>query len=63
MPFYEYKCESCNNVVETMRPFADMNKPMPCTECGGMCKITPSIPSPFTGGPARSNRGVYKTDR
>ncbi|MFY8053385.1 MAG: FmdB family zinc ribbon protein [Armatimonadaceae bacterium] len=34
MPIYEFKCKSCRNQFETMRPFSRKDDPEPCPACG-----------------------------
>lgn len=35
MPVYEYQCESCEHVTETLRSMADADAPIVCEQCGG----------------------------
>lgn len=32
---YEYKCDTCKDVVEEIRPMADRDLPLKCETCGG----------------------------
>jgi len=34
MPIYEFKCKSCRNQFETMRPFSRKDEPEACPACG-----------------------------
>ncbi|MGC8460964.1 MAG: FmdB family zinc ribbon protein [Candidatus Dormibacteria bacterium] len=34
MPRYEYRCNDCSTVFETMRPVAARHDPTPCPGCG-----------------------------
>ena len=45
MPLYEYYCEPCNGVFETIRPMREASDPVPCPECS---KDAPRIMSSFT---------------
>jgi putative FmdB family regulatory protein len=33
MPIYEYRCKSCENRFEKLRPIAEMDGPTPCPRC------------------------------
>ena len=35
MPIYEYQCESCADIFESMRSMASRDEPAPCPKCGG----------------------------
>ncbi len=35
MPIYEYRCQSCGNEFELMRPFAEAGELAICPQCGG----------------------------
>ncbi len=34
MPLYEYYCETCDKVFETLRPLRETGQPLPCPTCG-----------------------------
>jgi len=51
MPMYEYRCASCDEVTETLRPMAAADEPVECEHCGS--KQTARMHSVFaatTGG-------------
>ena len=33
MPLYEYYCEPCNGIFESIRPMREASLPVPCPEC------------------------------
>lgn len=33
MPFYEYRCHTCEHEFELMRPMKDRDAPLPCPQC------------------------------
>ncbi len=35
MPIYEYECQDCHQVFETIRPMSQADEPIPCAVCGG----------------------------
>ncbi len=35
MPIYEYVCQDCEKVFETIRPMSQSDAPIPCALCGG----------------------------
>ncbi len=35
MPLYEYYCEACERVFETLRAVSHSEEPAPCPTCGG----------------------------
>ncbi|MGA2490959.1 MAG: zinc ribbon domain-containing protein [Anaerolineales bacterium] len=35
MPIYEYVCQDCEKVFETIRPMSQADAPIPCALCGG----------------------------
>jgi len=35
MPIYEYVCQECERVFETIRPMSESDAPIPCAMCGG----------------------------
>lgn len=56
MPLYEYYCENCDNVFESLRSIADSEKRAQCPKCGGMAdRIMPTTfaSRSFKGGWAR----------
>ena len=34
MPVYEYRCEACDALTESIRPMRDADAPMRCESCG-----------------------------
>jgi putative FmdB family regulatory protein len=44
MPLYEYYCEACNGIFETIRPMREASLPVPCPECN---RDAPRIMSSF----------------
>ena len=34
MPIYEYYCEKCDSVFESLQPIARSDEPVPCPACG-----------------------------
>jgi putative FmdB family regulatory protein len=34
MPIYEYVCQECKKVFETIRPMSQADVPIPCAVCG-----------------------------
>ena len=63
MPLYEYYCEPCNGIFETIRPMREASEPVPCPVCS---KDAPRIMSSFTaftfrdGYPRRiTDKGTY----
>lgn len=56
MPLYEYYCERCDNVFESLRSIADSDKPTACPNCGDPAdRIMPTTfaSRSFRGGWAR----------
>lgn len=45
MPLYEYYCEPCNGIFETIRPMREASEPVPCPVCS---KDAPRIMSSFS---------------
>lgn len=35
MPIYEYTCQDCERVFETLRLMSQADAPIPCAACGG----------------------------
>lgn len=35
MPLYEYECQDCHQVFETIRLMNQADEPIPCAACGG----------------------------
>ena len=44
MPLYEYYCEPCNGIFETIRQMREASEPVPCPECN---RDAPRIMSSF----------------
>lgn len=44
MPVYEYYCEPCSGIFETIRPMREASEPVPCPECN---RDAPRIMSSF----------------
>ena len=44
MPLYEYYCQSCNGIFESIRPMREASFPVPCPECN---RDAPRIMSSF----------------
>lgn len=38
MPLYEYYCEKCDNVFESLRSIAESDNPAPCPKCNNQAK-------------------------
>jgi putative FmdB family regulatory protein len=34
MPIYEYECEKCGHVTETLRTMSQADEPLACEDCG-----------------------------
>ena len=34
MPLYEYYCDPCNGIFESIRPMREASLPVPCPSCG-----------------------------
>lgn len=45
MPLYEYYCDPCNGIFETIRPMREASSPVPCPVCS---KDAPRIMSSFS---------------
>jgi putative FmdB family regulatory protein len=45
MPLYEYYCEPCNGIFETIRQMREASLPVPCPECN---RDAPRIMSSFS---------------
>jgi putative FmdB family regulatory protein len=45
MPLYEYYCDPCNGIFETIRPMREASEPVPCPVCS---KDAPRIMSSFS---------------
>lgn len=49
MPLYEYYCEACDRVFESLRPLTDSGKPAVCPGCGGEAeRIMPTTFAPMS---------------
>lgn len=64
MPVYEYYCEPCNGIFETLRPLREASDPSPCPVCSREGKrVMPTSFSAFTfrdGYPRRiPDKGTY----
>lgn len=35
MPIYEYVCQDCEKIFETIRPMGQSDAPITCASCGG----------------------------
>jgi putative FmdB family regulatory protein len=35
MPMYDWRCNACNHVTETLAKYDERDQPVPCEECGG----------------------------
>ena len=35
MPIYEYVCQDCEKIFETIRPMGQSDAPIACASCGG----------------------------
>ena len=46
MPLYEYKCEKCGEIFETLISLSKINDPVECAKCGS--KETTRLFSPFS---------------
>lgn len=44
MPLYDYYCERCDTVFETIRPMAE-RQTSECPECGDTCKMKLTAPT------------------
>lgn len=43
MPLYEYYCEKCDRVIESLRQIKDADQPVACDNCGQMAdRILPT---------------------
>ena len=56
MPIYEYTCEKCDHVTETLRQMAQADAPLPCESCGS--DKTQRRQSEFAAGPSRDGGGL-----
>ena len=52
MPIYEYRCEGCGELTETLRRMADADAPQACEHCGG--DRTARVHSVFAAGATSS---------
>ncbi len=43
MAIYEYRCQSCGNEFEVMKPISKADEPSACPKCGGQGHKLPSI--------------------
>jgi putative FmdB family regulatory protein len=34
MPMYDWRCNACNHVTETMAKYTERDQPVDCEECG-----------------------------
>lgn len=64
MPLYEYFCNHCDGVFETLKPMREASEPVPCPVCDrDAARIMPTSFSAFTfrdGLPRRiPDRGTY----
>ncbi len=63
MPLYEYYCEHCNGIFETIRQMRDASDPSPCPECSREAPRMMSTFAAFTmrdGYPRRiPDKGTY----
>ena len=48
MPLYEYECQKCGKVTETLRSNREADRPIACEHCGG--KKTHRLHSVFATG-------------
>jgi putative FmdB family regulatory protein len=49
MPLYEYYCEHCNGIFESLRPMRESGDPSPCPECDrDASRIPPTTFAAFT---------------
>ncbi len=48
MPLYEYYCEPCNGIFESIRPMREAAAPVPCPECNADASRIPSSFNAFT---------------
>ncbi|MEM9296127.1 MAG: zinc ribbon domain-containing protein [Planctomycetota bacterium] len=46
MPLYEYRCEDCGSLTETIRRMSDADETMACEACGSLA--TRRVTSVFT---------------
>lgn len=54
MPFYDYRCDNCNDSFESFLPMSDIDKPteQECKKCGGFfVRLVPAAPA--IGDPVR----------
>ena len=67
MPTYDYRCNACEHIFESVQMMADDLKPTkePCPECGkkevtkSWAKVTPSIGSDMTLTPDKKTGGDW----
>ncbi len=43
MPIYEYHCEPCDHIYESIRTLSKRDEPAPCPKCGVSGKIKLSV--------------------
>ena len=53
MPVYEYECEKCRHVTESLRKMSDADGPQVCAACGG--ERTHRLQSVFAAGGAKES--------
>ena len=53
MPMYEYHCDACEKVTETLRPVRDADAAIECEHCGS--NKTRRVQSVFAAGASQSN--------
>ncbi len=46
MPRYDYRCEGCGTVTETVRGFDDRSLPFQCPSCPGTANVIFTPPNP-----------------
>ena len=63
MPLYEYYCQPCNGIFETIRPMREASLPVPCVQCNRDASRIMSSFNAFTfrdGYPRRiPDKGTY----
>jgi len=53
MPIYEYQCQKCEHITETLRSMSQADDAIECEECGSKkTKRAHSVPAATTGGQA-----------
>jgi len=56
MPIYEYRCESCGELAEALRPMRDADAPLACRGCGR--ETMRRLHSVFAAGKASAGGGA-----